>query len=167
MNDLDDDLEFEDPQRGFEDFKEDVDMYAQVFTPGYFAVKVDWATGGWEPAASGTMVAHWEAEEFINSVAHMNGEYWQVAYKDNIGDGSEMVIHSSHHDGRDTITVTSLPEADNDLWEALVARDEATYENLVLLADLTQARRNAVKELVLESGYDLQDAMTAMDLVYA
>ena len=151
----------------FEDFESDVNLYAQAFAPGYFAVKVDYATGGWQPARSGTMVAHWETEEFIKSVTRMGGEYWRVAYKTNIGDDSKMVIHSIHHDGRDTITVSSLPEADNDLWEALEARDEATYENLVLLADLTQARRAEVKELVLQRGYSPSGAVDALDLVHA
>lgn len=149
----------------FNDFESYIEMYTATCTPGYFAVKVDFATGGWKPAQSGTMVDLWKTGTFIDSVVGMGGEFWRVAVNPE-GDRT-MVIQSIHHDGADTLTVTSLPEADNDLWEALEDRDKDTYDNLVLLAGLTKVRLDCVRELVLQRGYNPQDAVDALELVHA
>ena len=51
-------------------------------------------------------------------------------------------------------------------FDKLVERVGVTYENVTALATLQPERRNSVKELVLGRGYDLQDAITALELVY-
>ena len=56
----------------------------------------------------------------------------------------------------------SLPVEFNELLELV----GVTYENVTALGKLQRERRNAVKELVMGRGYDLQDAITALELVY-
>lgn len=122
----------------FESVASDIEWYAEAFTPGYFAVKVDYAGGGWQPNRVATMVAHWDTEEFTKRIAGMKGDFWRVGY--NTEGDSTLVIHSVHHDGRDVITVSSLPEEESGLWEAL-EEQEQTYENLVHLAGVSQSIR--------------------------
>lgn len=51
-------------------------------------------------------------------------------------------------------------------FDELVERVGVTYENVTALATLQPEGRNSVKELVLGRGYDLQDAITALELVF-